>query len=363
MKKLSEKQRRRFARRARLPRRRLSQSRLLKLQQEIFFNAVEKFPVTVRRPNADGANAETLIAPKKLSLTHNFTETLGFLYAARELMYRSRQDGQRKRWVLDFSTIKSIGPAASLLLAAELDRFSSQVGSHLRPYVDTWQPQIKCIFHELGLLPFLGLPQYETPTPMPNQRLRFLPLNSGERTVGEDAEKLRVDLETLSGKQLNAPKAAYSAICEAMTNATQHAYVHKDTAWPAPYLRKWWAAGAFDTVDQTIHLFVYDQGVGIPRTLPRSTVWNQLRRRRLERNDASLIDAAIDLRRSSVPVAGRGRGLQDIVSMIDEEKQGRLRIVSGSGEVTYTPGQKRMTKRLNGRLLGTLVEWEFSANG
>lgn len=368
MKKLSEKHRLRNIRRcrrlqlkhSRFKRTRKGQTELLTRQIQRFYGAVKKFPERTIRPNAVGDLARTLPAPTTLSMTRNFSETLGFIYGARELMWS--RNPKLPYWVLDFSTIESIGPAAALVLAAELDRFSMEVGARLSPYINTWQPQVRSMFHELGLLPFLGLQQYPAPPASSAPTLRFLKLMSSRATDGSTADHLRNSLENLSGKKLSAPKAAYSAICEAMTNAVQHAYKSPATAWPARYVRKWWATGAFNQQNQSIHLFVYDQGVGIPSTLPKSSVWNQLKRFRRESDDASLIDAAIDARRSSIGTVGRGHGLLDIVSIIDQEKQGRLRIISGAGEVLYEPGEKRTRKKLDGSLLGTLIEWEFPTN-
>jgi hypothetical protein len=79
-----------------------------------------------------------------------------------------------------------------------------------------------------------------------------------------------------------------------------------------------------------------------------------------ERTDADLIDAAIEVRRSSVPLQGRGRGLDEIVSYLDAEGRGRLRIVSGNGEISYMPKTARTRKTLPSRLIGTLIEWEIS---
>jgi len=365
MKKLSEKQRLRTMRRCvRRQRRRLKSKEILHNwtvrvteQMKKFDSAAGKLPPTSIRPNAEGIPARTMLAPQTLSMTRNLTETLGFIYGARALIWEVRP--RLRNWVLDFSKIEFIGPAAALVLAAELDRFSSQVSTRLSPYVDTWQPQVRSMFHDLGFLPFLGLGQYTVVKPEQGQQLRFLRLMSSQATEGFTADRLRQSLEDMSGKKLSAPKAAYAAICEAMTNSIQHAYNSPEAAWPAPYVKKWWATGVFDQQKRSIHFFVYDQGVGIPSTLPKSSVWNQLKTLRLERDDASLIDAAIDARRSSVATVGRGQGLLDVVSIIDQEKQGRLRIISGAGEVIYEPGEKRTRKKLDGNLLGTLIEWEF----
>ena len=119
--------------------------------------------------------------------------------------------------------------------------------------------------------------------------------------------------------------------------------------------------GAYDEATKTLHFFLYDQGVGIARTLPRSSIWEQILALRFERSDADLINAAIEVRRSSTTIPGRGRGLDEIVSFIDAEGRGRLRIVSGDGEVCYMPRRERTRRTLPGRLIGTLIEWEISS--
>lgn len=253
-----------------------------------------------------------------------------------------------------------MGPAAALVLAAELDRWTYLRGRPPKPMIETWKPETQHAFHQLGLLPLLGLPQFEPPPGQDDAAIRFLPFMRGRHTKGEDVSRLRENLEELSGRRVSAPEAIYGALCEAMTNVGQHAYKFADATWPAPYARFWWATGAFRKDTKTLHFFVYDQGVGIPRTLPRSKLWEQIAALRFERSDASLIDAAIASRRTATDIRGRGRGLDEIVSYIDAEGRGRLRIVSGDGEVRYVPGRDRQKRTLPARLIGTLIEWEIS---
>ena len=307
---------------------------------------------------------QVLDAPNYLSLTNNFLATLGFIYSARRVLFTRGGYGLHSvgnlNWRLNFEPIQQIGPAAALVLAAELDRWTYLRGMPPRPLVETWQPHVQTVFHDLGLLPLLGLPQFQRPVAPGQSALKFLPFMRGQLTQGKDAEDLRSDLEELAGFRVSAPHAIYNAICEAMTNVMQHAYRYPDAAWPAPYMRCWWAAGAYNERAKTLHFFMYDQGVGIPRTLPKSGFWEQILALRLERTDADLIDGAIEVRRSSTARPGRGRGLDEIVSFIDAEGRGRLRIVSGNGEVCYMPAKARTRRTLPGRLIGTLIEWQIT---
>lgn len=335
---------------------------LLEVEQvRNFFGAVTRLPVAEPRLLADNRWHDVLEAPETLSLTSNFASTLGFVYAARQLLFCRPTRSTRNPWRLDFAGIRRVGPAAALVLAAELDRWTQLYGRPPRPLIETWQPSVKSVFHDLGLMPLLGLPQIDVPQENDRPSLKFLPFRSGNLTRGQDAERLRADLEGLAGRRIAAPKAIYGALCEAMTNTLQHAYKLPDAAWPAPYHRCWWAAGAYDEESKTLHFFMYDQGVGIPRTLPRSTWWEQIRAGRIEWTDAAMIEGAIELRRSSTSIPGRGRGLDEIVSFIDDEGRGQLRIISGNGEFRYS-ARGRTSRTLPARLIGTLIEWEIADN-
>lgn len=158
-----------------------------------FFNdAVRSYP-TLSEVRVGRRTLDVLAAPEILSLTNNLESTLGFIYAARRLLYRRHAHPQRPTWRLDFEPIQHIGPAAALVLAAELDRWTHIRGRPPRPMIDTWQPYVQTAFHDLGLLPLLGLPQYSCPIGGRELPLRFLPFRRGNLTQGEDAASLRRD--------------------------------------------------------------------------------------------------------------------------------------------------------------------------
>lgn len=239
LKKLSQKQRRRNIRKSLLAFRR-RRSATTSNQVKVFLTAVRPLP----EPSETRFGRRTipvLRAPEHLSLTHNFVASLGFVYAARRLLYSRRGHSSRVRWRLDFEPIQRIGPAAALVLAAELDRWTYLHGRAPRAFVETWQPYVQTVFHDLGLLPLLGLPQYDRPAGGSVSTLKFLPFMRGRLTQGADAETLRNNVEGVAGLRLSAPHAIYGALCEAMTNVLQHAYRFPDAAWPAPYVKCWWA--------------------------------------------------------------------------------------------------------------------------
>lgn len=71
-----------------------------------------------------------------------------------------------------------------------------------------------------------------------------------------------------------------------------------------------------------------------------------------------MIKAALEVSRTSRGVgSGRGQGLTDVVSPIDELGDGRLRILSGRGCILHRPGDDIKCVEFERDLDGTLIEW------
>lgn len=110
---------------------------------------------------------------------------------------------------------------------------------------------------------------------------------------------------------------------------------------------------------------VYDQGVGIPMTLPRSTKWQRVRgwlknAAVTTNDDAEMIAAAMEVGRTSVATDGRGAGLAQYLDFVDHSDAGHLRIISNSGEILYRRGEPIIQKKRHLLALGgTLVEWDI----
>lgn len=112
---------------------------------------------------------------------------------------------------------------------------------------------------------------------------------------------------------------------------------------------------------KTVGLQLYDQGAGIPATLPKQTYFPRLLRKfDPEGSDAGLIAAAMEYGRTSTGQKGRGKGLAEMTDWIESSKSGFLKILSGAGEVTYRPGRKITRRNYNAPFCGTLVQWELT---
>lgn len=306
--------------------------------------------------------------PQNFSFVSNYEETLGFILDYRRLFFEKKphkfSDGFRRRVYADFAKITSIDAGAGLVLSAEIDRYvksrplKSEVHDHL------WHEDVRAFFHEVGLFDLLGIDPRTIKTANPHGSDRkTLPLRSGLIKNGVIARDIRDQIETLSGKQVAARPMAYTAIAEALANVG-HAYPHWFRSWPWKPSRKWWASGFWDPSRNIVGLQLYDQGAGIPATLPRQQHWPRLLHLLdRERRDSGLIEAGLGYGRTSTGQPGRGKGLAEMADWIETTGSGFLRILSGTGEVTYRPGGKVDRRDVNAPFCGTLIEWEVALDG
>jgi len=378
MKYLSERRRRYFARKSRwglLPRRSTTGAdkvRSLALAKAVskrdFDAAVELLPAVPKRRVGE----ERLIIttpPSHLSLSENYEETLAFLMELRRS--RAGPKGGLNRNVMrqwrshiEMADIKQIGPAAGLVLAAELDSFRHRVG-RMTSLDQTWHENVRSFFADSGLFELLDVkPQSVSSKPAVGPLTKVLKYRRGSTPDGQQADLLRSELEALCGEKFGPRIEVNNALCEAMTNAHHHAYPPDQVWWHAPPPGYWWSTGAWMPETGTMHMILYDQGVGIPKTLPRSSHWASalpiLNRLDPERTDAGVIEAALELRRTSTHISGRGRGLYEMAEWIDQTQSGFLRILSGKGLVTYRPGRRVQRSNLRVPFQGTLIEWEIN---
>ena len=159
----------------------------------------------------------------------------------------------------------------------------------------------------------------------------------------------------------------YSGLSEAMTNALQHAYPGGNTEKP------WFMTGGFDTMTRELKIVFYDQGIGIPKSLPKThgmrKVPKFIAKFSPNYNDASAIQAAVEMGKTSTGQESRGKGLLDMQDFIKKRKSGYMSIMSLKGlykyEQTGENGDKNSpkTESLSHPILGTLIIWSVKIEG
>lgn len=314
-----------------------------------------------------------IIPPAIFSFSENYLETVTCLQRLKDSVLIEASRDRRIRTYLDFKPIKRITIAGALVLAAEIDRWKRIKRVNLQPK-DThlWDPSVKRILSELGFFDLLGVNSPEITNDGYDQgQITVIPFISSASVNGELFNKVFEHLVSVAEFFKQDP-SIYSALIEASYNTTLHAY---PTGYNFKYPivgKRWWATCSFDPSSECIKFLVYDQGVGIPETLPRWKYWENVRAKLTSIpilgdrigaaiNDSSrAIEAAIDVSRTSLD-GGHGQGLKDIVTPIELVEGAAVRVLSGKGSVLYTKGGIVKLRDEALHIGGTLIEWAIPA--
>jgi hypothetical protein len=124
--------------------------------------------------------------------------------------------------------------------------------------------------------------------------------------------------------------------------------------------------GHINKISNILKIMIVDQGIGIPRSLPRqykeviASFFSSIGV--AEQTDGMMIRAAMEVGRSRMGQTNRGKGLNDLKQIINICQAGSLRILSKKGEYRYTikngaPHERARSYEVS--LDGTLVEWSI----
>jgi hypothetical protein len=136
-----------------------------------------------------------VVLPERMDIEANYGATARALIKVRQASRRKL----RLRY-LNFDEIRYVSPAAALLLASEVDRWSDSLGGMLRARDAKWHPPVKRLLFQMGLFELLGL---EVPKDMDGAvNTTFLPFMRGnvdDRThAGAFAKQLRQRIEEVA---------------------------------------------------------------------------------------------------------------------------------------------------------------------
>jgi hypothetical protein len=264
---------------------------------------------------------------------------------------------------LDFSSIESISPSAALVLASEVDQWNQQVGRRLRANLPSWEDDIKRLLCQMGYFELLELEKPEEA--WPTKSITFLKFKRGQTSAensGQLAKQLRVEIETLVEQRIKK-HFLFEGLSEAITNVGQHAYRDE-----VDFRRKqWWLSASYDEDKRKLCVIFYDQGDGIPVTLPRYRFFELIKDVFNSWTDSQKIEAATQIGRSASGLEERGKGLQNLVEFAKVHSIGKLSIFSLQGMYvqSYTNDGTNATqtsarKDFSNSIGGTLIEWSVT---
>ena len=302
-----------------------------------------------------------IVCPEDFSLESNFDGVVDVLQQIRDQSARERNE----RPYIDFRDIRTLSPSGALVLAAELDRWNHHplmLGRRLKADdVHDWDPRVRRLLADMGFFDLLEARHWRTEDDEEARMIgtKYVQFRTGTRADGEAIERLRSeDLEPVMGA-LPSKAYLYTAVTEAMINVAQHAYGENG------HRPNWWLSASHERAASQVTIMIYDQGAGIPETLPRKLPERILRT--LSVNDhAQMIRAAHDSARSATGQKHRGHGLEhDVRGYLERINcHGYYRVVSLAGEYICEKrpdGHKDHELKRHGRnLYGTLIEWKLT---
>jgi hypothetical protein len=294
--------------------------------------------------------------PDSFNLHKDYNQSIAPLLAIRQLSeIRHRHRRTPLRWI-NFDFIRRMSTSASLILAAELDVWNRSINRRLKAKPDNWDQDIKRQFCELGLFKLLGLdePSHYTSNEGSKKLVKYFVGGADDSSL---AKELREKIEDLVGGTIKRQEL-FQGISEAITNVTHHAY-------PGNNLHKlWWMTASFDKETRRLKVVFYDRGISIPKSLPRSSLWEQARGYLTKhglhlKDDANLIKAAMEMGRTETGKSNRGKGLQDLLDFTKSYKNGFLSILSRHGQYKFNfdSAEKIELKQLDYKMPGTLIVW------
>lgn len=293
--------------------------------------------------------------PEIMSLTSNHAGVVRFLHKFREVAIASTE-----RVRVDFTAIRELSPGAALVLTAELDRWRRVRGINLRPYkFRHWHVEIKRLLSEMGFFEILQQSRSLILKTKQKPTLSFVKFISDDASSGDLADKLIDESYALVGREAVSTQLMFAALSESITNVVQHAYPEDGEYQYEVLHRRWWLSGSYDSSTNKLTLMCYDQGVGIPKTLPNQGFEEVVQRLlKGDRNDANMIAAAMEIGRTSTKLSHRGKGLKQVYNFA-KENDGKLRIISGKGEYRWCGDEGISLHHHLNELGGTFIQWEF----
>lgn len=327
-------------------------------------------------------NSVSIILPEVMDFNEHYMSTVQCITAIRKLVnvYDSFK-GQRipskayKLSNVDFDGLRRVSTSAAIVLTAEISKWDNSIRRRLVPDVVNWSDDIYNHFSQLGFFDLFGNKPERKPGGVVNKpELNFVRYLKGKTGNSEEAKEkkkfLKSELKRIVGSDVAKWTILHSGLSEAVTNVTHHAYPRGfDCSDPS-----WYLTGAYNNKTKEMKIVFYDQGIGIPNSLPESKIWEKVlsyfSRFNIpfadQKKDAALLKAAVSIDRTSTGKNDRGKGLQDLLEFIKQRGDGYMSLISYHGlyKYTITNGKEDVKSESFDRpLCGTLIIWSVNLQG
>jgi hypothetical protein len=319
----------------------------------------------------NGKRSVALILPSVMNFSTHYAESILYINAIRRLAPASSPYKQSLRLgFVNFEFLTNISSSAALALTAELSKWNDHMRSRLVPRVRSWKEETFRKFYQLGFFELFRKTQdvqdMAQHVASPDE-VKFIQYIKGQSGDVAKTDVLKERIKDVLQDDLTKWTFLYTGLSEAITNVVQHAYpeglgynqIHKN----------WYLSGAYNPNRGTLKIVFYDQGAGIPNTLPTSGLWERVLGYLSviglaeSKRDEVLLRAAVEIERTSTDEEDRGKGLQDLLEFINQRGQGYLSILSRRGLYKYTVDNGDISTksvRFDDPIEGTLIIWRVN---
>ena len=312
----------------------------------------------------------TINLPEKMNFNADYETTALHMSAIRKLSITEAKP--RKRYGLktvNFDNLKEISTSAALVLTAELSKWNDAIRQSLTPDVSNWSPDILKKLKDLGFFNLFaksptGLRQSQEPEESSVNLVKYIKGKSGDNNK---ARILKEQVLAVVDDEIDKWTNLHAGLTEAITNVSHHAY--PANSYFSENNKNWYMSGSYNRDTKELKVVFYDQGIGIPKSLPASKVWEKVLSWLSNipiaerKKDEVLLKAAVQISRTSTGAADRGKGLQDLTEFIRQREEGYLSILSLRGLYKLTvKGGNEKTKSVyfNNKINGTLIIWSVT---
>lgn len=322
--------------------------------------------------------------PSEMDFSKNYEATVQTLTAIRKLtdiLDKAKSKKSRlpskayKIGSVNFDSLTKISTSAALVLTSEISKWNNLSGDKLRPSVSQWSENIYLQFQQLGFFDLFQIKPTAQYLPQKNlqNNIDFVRYIKGCCDNSEESRKkkkqLKEEIINIVGKAVPKWTFLHSGLTEAVTNVIHHAYPENKVYTD----KSWYLTGSFNRKTKEMKIAFFDQGIGIPNSLPASGLWENIvsyfSKFKIslaeQKRDELLLKAAVSIDRTSTNKNDRGKGLQDLIEFIKVFGSGYISILSYSGLYKYEIKdglEKIKTERLERPIYGTLIIWSVVLN-
>lgn len=307
--------------------------------------------------------------PEIMNFFGEYKATALYISAIRKLSNtRKISNKAYKLKSVNFDDLKTISTSAALVLTAELSKWDDAVRQRLSPNINNWDDDILEQFTDLGFFELFQNNPIENITPKKEKTstLRLVEYIKGRCGDSKKVRILKDKIKHIVGDNIKKWTFLHSGLTEAITNVSHHAY--PDEYGCSKSDKNWYLTGSYNDETKELKIVFFDQGIGIPKSLPESEVWEKVLKILDKLNlsgagskkDEVLLKAAVELDRTSTDENDRGKGLQDLLEFIRKRGNGYLSILSLKGLYKFSvyKGQETVKSECFANAIGgTLIIW------